>query len=120
MGAPSERALGHMLSFSSGVMLFISFSDLLVDSIAEVTSSQIIQLISQIGYFSANLWVPFLLFASNIQFFIGILFFAIVAYFVPEPDTEKWIKGQKSKSASGKVLEKDLLMAGIMTALGIR
>jgi zinc transporter ZupT len=53
----SQEALGHMLSFSSGVMLFISFSDLLPEAISEI------------GYFSANLY-----------FFLGMLFFSIGKY----------------------------------------
>ena len=44
-GKPSFTKLGHMLSFSAGVMLYISFMDLLLESIAHV------------GFLTANLWV---------------------------------------------------------------
>ena len=33
-GAPSEAAMGHMLSFASGIMLYISYADLLPHAIA--------------------------------------------------------------------------------------
>lgn len=36
LGRPSPHALGHMLSFSSGVMLFISFVDLMPEAMGQV------------------------------------------------------------------------------------
>jgi len=59
----SMKLLGHMLSFSSGVMIYISFMDLLPESIA------------QIGFINANVW-----------FFAGIAFFAVILNFLPEHD----------------------------------
>jgi zinc transporter ZupT len=46
-GKPSFARLGHMLSFSSGVMLFISFADLMPEAI------------NQVGFGVANLAVRF-------------------------------------------------------------
>jgi len=65
-GSPSEKKLGHMLGFSAGVMLYISFMDLIPESIEEV------------GYLHANLW-----------FFGGMIFFALILQLFPEPDFEK-------------------------------
>jgi hypothetical protein len=39
IGMPSKPVLGHLLSFSAGVMLFISYADLLVHSAAAETTS---------------------------------------------------------------------------------
>ncbi|KYQ94359.1 zinc/iron permease [Tieghemostelium lacteum] len=61
MKKPSFGLLGHMLSFSSGVMLYISFMDLLPESVEEI------------GFLQANIW-----------FFIGMLIFALVLKFIPE------------------------------------
>lgn len=44
-GAPTFRKLGHMMSFSAGVMIFISFMDLLPESV------------ESIGFINANLYV---------------------------------------------------------------
>jgi zinc transporter, ZIP family len=44
-GSPTIEKLGHMMSFSAGVMLFISFMDLLPDAV------------SAIGFFPANCYV---------------------------------------------------------------
>ena len=39
IGVPSQRLLGHLLSFSAGVMLYISYADLLVHSASSSSSS---------------------------------------------------------------------------------
>ena len=36
LGVPSDRALGHMLSFAAGVMLYISYADILLHSVADL------------------------------------------------------------------------------------
>lgn len=64
--APSKRAMGHMLSFSSGVMLFISFVDLLPEAMGSI------------GF----LW-------ANVAFFAGMAAFALVVALVPEPAPSK-------------------------------
>jgi len=98
-GKPSQKGLGHLLSFSSGVMIFISFMDLLPGAIAEV------------GYFTANCWL-----------FIGMILFAAVERYIPEPDSVDLMylfRLQKSHYPSGKPTDADLLKAGIVTAVGI-
>ena len=73
-GHPSNNKLGHMLSFSAGVMLFISFIDLLPEAIGGV------------GFGLAN-----------IAFFVGMFMFAIVLRFVPEPDLTRLTGEKKEK-----------------------
>ncbi|EGG20414.1 zinc/iron permease [Cavenderia fasciculata] len=63
MKSPSYKFLGYMLGFSSGVMIYISFMDLLPESAAEI------------GFLPANGF-----------FFAGIIFFALVLKLVPEAD----------------------------------
>jgi ZIP family zinc transporter len=59
-GTPSAAKLGHLLSFSAGVMIYISFMDLLPEA-AE-----------GIGFVKAN-----------IAFFCGMIFFAVLAKLIP-------------------------------------
>jgi len=63
LGEPSFEKLGHMLSFATGVMMYISFLDLLPEAV------------NTIGYFDANLY-----------FFLGMLFFLMIVKFIPEPE----------------------------------
>jgi len=93
-GKPSNALLGHMLSFSSGVMLYISFMDLLYESII------------RLGFFTANIW-----------FFVGMLFFAAVIQLFPEPEFID--KKAKSKSDDGKPNVEYLKQLGLITAIGI-
>ena len=37
-GAPSPRVLGHLLSFAAGIMLYISYGDLLPHAIADLSA----------------------------------------------------------------------------------
>jgi ZIP family zinc transporter len=59
----TTKTLGHLLSFSAGVMIFISFVDILFDAIQEL------------GYFIANLC-----------FFFGMLVCKILIDFVPKEE----------------------------------
>jgi len=93
-GKPSNAKLGHMLSFSSGVMMYISFMDLLYESII------------RLGFFTANIW-----------FFVGMLFFALVIQLFPEPELVD--KKAKSKSDNGKPSAEYLKQLGLITAIGI-
>jgi len=96
-GKPDYTKLGHMLSFSAGVMLYISFMDLLIESI------------NSIGIVHANIW-----------FFAGMLFFAAILRFFPEPElVDKPSKENKAKSDNGKPNEAYLKHLGIVTAVGI-
>jgi ZIP family zinc transporter len=93
-GKPSDSTLGHMLSLSAGVMLYISFMDLLTESVI------------RIGFIMANIW-----------FFAGMLLFALIITFFPEPELID--KKAKAKSASGKPSPEYLKTLGIITAIGI-
>eukprot|EP00301_Raphidiophrys_heterophryoidea_P016397 c25967_g1_i1.p1 GENE.c25967_g1_i1~~c25967_g1_i1.p1 ORF type:complete len:314 (-),score=104.11 c25967_g1_i1:213-1118(-) len=55
--------LGASLSFACGVMIYISFQDMMVSAIQDI------------GFFEANLWM-----------FVGAASFAVIARFIPEPD----------------------------------
>lgn len=91
------------MSFSAGVMIFISFMDLLPESV------------ESIGFVYANLYVykkfsnqyfVLLIFCVN-QFFGGIFFFIFVTYLIPEPeilpDYQKKSKNYKSKLTNSEV-----------------
>jgi ZIP family zinc transporter len=93
-GKPSNTKIGHMLSFSSGVMIYISFMDLLYESII------------RLGFYTANLW-----------FFVGMVFFALVLKLFPEPKIID--KKAKARSDNGKPSQEDLIRLGIVTAIGI-
>ncbi|GAM19689.1 hypothetical protein SAMD00019534_028640, partial [Acytostelium subglobosum LB1] len=66
MKEPSFKVLGYMLGFSSGVMIYISFLDLLPEAIEEI------------GFLPANFY-----------FFGGILFFALILQLVPDAEGEE-------------------------------
>jgi len=52
---------------------------------------------------------------ETIWFFVGVMFFVVIATFIPEPE----IMFDKSKHPSGKIQERDLFKAGVVTAIGI-
>lgn len=97
-GQPSNAKLGHMLSISSGVMIYISFMDLLTESMI------------RIGFVMAN-----------ICFFAGMFLFALIVQLFPEPEFID--KKAKAKSDNGKPTEDShkeyLKNVGIITAVGI-
>jgi hypothetical protein len=66
IGTPSPFLLGHMLSFAAGIMIYISFCDLLVHAQAHLGED---------GYLYANLWM-----------FFGMAFFHVIVSVIPEPD----------------------------------
>ena len=66
-GVPSDAVLGHLLSFAAGIMLYVSYGDLLSHASGPPPEG--------IGFFWANVWM-----------FGGMLFFALVTLVVPEPD----------------------------------
>lgn len=120
LGTPSFVKLGHMLSFSAGVMVYISFVDLLVGAI------------SSVGFL-----------AANVAFFAGAAVFLIVVAVIPEPDVSYLIepskpttvapaaataaktrprKGSLSAPAPKVVVREDaksLMILGLITAVGI-
>ncbi|XP_062173200.1 zinc transporter ZTP29 [Alnus glutinosa] len=101
--APNLKMLGLLQGFAAGLMLSISFLDLAHNAI------------NSIGFLKANLW-----------FFAGVIFFAIVANFIPEP-TLVPVSDVKSKKKTGDEGGKDImkkhrrqvLYSGIITAIGI-
>ncbi|KAL0390823.1 UNVERIFIED_CONTAM: Zinc transporter ZTP29 [Sesamum calycinum] len=101
--APNLKMLGLLQGFAAGLMLSISFLDLAHNAI------------NSIGFLKGNLW-----------FFAGVIFFAIVANFIPEP-TVAPISDVKSKKKNGDEGGKDImkkhrrqvLFSGIITAVGI-
>lgn len=101
--APNLKMLGLLQGFAAGLMLSISFFDLAHNAI------------NSIGFLKGNLW-----------FFAGVIFFAVVANFIPEP-TLAPISDEKNKKKNGDGGGKDImkkhrrqvLFSGIITAVGI-
>ncbi|MCL7034573.1 hypothetical protein MKW94_010283 [Papaver nudicaule] len=101
--APNLKMLGLLQGFAAGLMLSISFFDLAHNAI------------NSIGFLKGNVW-----------FFGGVIFFAIVSSFIPEP-TLAPAEDAKSKRKGGDAGGKDMLkkhrrqvlFSGIITAIGI-
>lgn len=101
--APNLKMLGLLQGFAAGLMLSISFFDLAHNAI------------NSIGFLKGNLW-----------FFAGVIFFAVVANFIPEP-TLAPISDEKNRKKNGDGGGKDImkkhrrqvLFSGIITAVGI-
>ncbi|PWA93082.1 zinc/iron permease [Artemisia annua] len=101
--APNLKMLGLLQGFAAGLMLSISFFDLAHNAI------------NSIGFLKGNLW-----------FFGGVIFFAIIANFIPEPSLAP-TSDPKSKKKHGDEGGKDImkkhrrqvLFSGIITAVGI-
>jgi ZIP family zinc transporter len=103
---PKYSYLSIMLGFSAGVMVYISFAELLKTAIEEV------------GFGIANL-----------GFFVGIIFIAIVDMLVPHSYEEEQVENthpsivrqNKLRQETGGTLSQpsSLMRAGIFTALGI-
>lgn len=101
--APNLKVLGLLQGFAAGLMLSISFLDLAHNAI------------NSIGFLKGNLW-----------FFSGVIFFAIVANFIPEPSLAQGsdlTSKKKNKDEGGKDMMKkhrrQVLFSGIITAVGI-
>eukprot|EP01100_Stratorugosa_tubuloviscum_P002687 TRINITY_DN1639_c0_g1_i5.p1 TRINITY_DN1639_c0_g1~~TRINITY_DN1639_c0_g1_i5.p1 ORF type:complete len:236 (+),score=80.91 TRINITY_DN1639_c0_g1_i5:100-807(+) len=103
---PSKKQLGLMEGFSAGVMILISFFDLLPESF------------NTNGFSGAGIW-----------FFMGILFFAIIILLIPEPKTWATIFGLYTPTNNivksndpyfNPVSTKNqLLFTGAVTAIGM-
>lgn len=100
---PKLNRLGLLQGFAGGLMLCISFMDLAHNAI------------NAVGFFKANLW-----------FFGGVLAFAVIVTFIPEPKVGPTIPTKKSmekKDDDNKDLmkkrKKQVLFSGIITAVGI-
>ncbi|KAF5200330.1 Zinc transporter like [Thalictrum thalictroides] len=100
--APNLKMLGLLQGFAAGLMLSISFLDLAHNAM------------NSIGFLKGNLW-----------FFAGVIFFGIIASFIPEPTLAPSVdvKNKKKKDDGGKdQLKKhrrQVLFSGIITAIGI-
>lgn len=104
---PKLNRLGLLQGFAGGLMLCISFMDLAHNAI------------NAIGFSKANIW-----------FFSGVLAFAIIVTFIPEPNvgptviTSKRAMDKKDEDFSSnkdslKRRKKQVLFSGIVTAIGI-
>ncbi|KAF1885245.1 hypothetical protein Lal_00029134 [Lupinus albus] len=102
--APNLKMLGLIQGFAAGLMLSISFFDLVHNAL------------NALGFLKGNLW-----------FFAGVIFFAVVSKFIPEPPASAPISDDKSRKKGGDERNKDImkkrqrqvLLSGIITAIGI-
>lgn len=102
--APNLKMLGLLQGFAAGLMLSISFLDLAHNAL------------NSIGFLKGNIW-----------FFAGVIFFAIVANFIPEPTLAPSSDAKSKKETNGTGNGKDMmkkhrrqvLHSGIITAIGI-
>ncbi|XP_022754266.1 zinc transporter ZTP29 isoform X1 [Durio zibethinus] len=101
--APNLKMLGLLQGFAAGLMLSISFLDLAHNAM------------NSIGFLKGNLW-----------FFAGVVFFAVIANFIPEPTLSQSSEVQSKKKNSdegGKDMMKkhrrQVLFSGVITAIGI-
>lgn len=102
--APNLKMLGLLQGFAAGLMLSISFLDLAHNAL------------NSIGFLKGNIW-----------FFAGVIFFAIVANFIPEPTLAPSSDARSKKKTNGTENGKDMmkkhrrqvLHSGIITAIGI-
>lgn len=105
----SYARLGVLQGLAGGLMLSISFIDLLPSAI------------ENIGFLKANIW-----------FYGGVLFFGLIVFFIPEPSAaDAMIKAGESAIPEGaskdavksakdeRKQRKEVLMSGIVTAVGI-
>ncbi|KAM0995600.1 hypothetical protein ACFX13_005761 [Malus domestica] len=95
---PNLKKLGLLQGFAAGLMLSISFLDLAHNAI------------NSIGFLKANLW-----------FFGGVIFFAIIANFIPEPTLAPISKksGDEGGKDTLKKHRRQVFFSGIVTAIGI-
>ncbi|XP_042514750.1 zinc transporter ZTP29 [Macadamia integrifolia] len=100
---PNLKMLGLLQGFAAGLMLSISFLDLAHNAL------------NSIGFFKGNLW-----------FFAGVIFFAVIVNFIPEPTLAPItnVRSKKNKDDDGgkdlmKKRRRQVLFSGIITAIGI-
>ncbi|KAK7262535.1 hypothetical protein RJT34_30109 [Clitoria ternatea] len=102
--APSLKMLGQLQAFAAGLMLSLSFFDLAHNAL------------NTLGFLKGNLW-----------FFAGVIFFAVVAQFIPEstvtpPTSAENITKKTGKDGNKHLMKKrrrQVLLSGIVTAIGI-
>ncbi|KAL3819579.1 hypothetical protein ACJIZ3_005484 [Penstemon smallii] len=81
--APSVKMLGLLQGFAAGLMLSITFFNLVPNAI------------NSIGFLKGNVWV---------RFSICVVFFAAVANFIPEPDIKRQVLFSGTITAIGMTL----------------
>lgn len=86
-----KKYLGFFLGFSAGVMIYVSFVELLADAITKVG-----------------------LLKGNIAFFSGVIFIMLLDFFIPHEYLQEYSCRGITKSK-----EKKLMAAGVLTAFGI-
>ncbi|KAL8159455.1 hypothetical protein V2J09_000992 [Rumex salicifolius] len=102
--SPNLKMLGLLQGFAAGLMLSISFFDLAHNAL------------NSIGFLKGNLW-----------FFAGVIFFAFIANFIPEPSLAPGSDVKSKKKRNGDEKDKDVMKkhrrqvmySGIVTAIGI-
>ena len=98
-GEPNYKTLGKMLSFSAGVMIYVSFVDILSESIE-----------------SDGFIIP------NVTFFVGMILFVLLVKLIPEPDLSKFFpkpKTENDEQAKERKEKENLMLLGIKTAFSI-
>eukprot|EP00210_Caulerpa_lentillifera_P006054 g5786.t1 len=89
--------LGVMQGVAAGLMLCISMMDLLPEAVGSLGMSQ-----------------------GHIAFYLGSVFFAVIAYFVPEPDLDSMMGSESDdKNHNERDSRREVLFSGLVTALGI-
>eukprot|EP00297_Palpitomonas_bilix_P009525 CAMPEP_0113892608 /NCGR_PEP_ID=MMETSP0780_2-20120614/15532_1 /TAXON_ID=652834 /ORGANISM="Palpitomonas bilix" /LENGTH=345 /DNA_ID=CAMNT_0000882607 /DNA_START=32 /DNA_END=1069 /DNA_ORIENTATION=- /assembly_acc=CAM_ASM_000599 len=95
------KLIGYLLSFSAGVMVYISFGDILPEAQ------------KQLGFFEANMWM-----------FAGMVLFGVMVGLIPEPDMEHGhshggSSGASNESGETPLSDKSLLRAALESAVSI-
>ena len=94
---PKPRQMSLILGFSAGVMLYISFAELLY------------QAIDKVGFVNANL-----------AFFIGVAFIAVLDILIPHEYKQEHVAYSRSTSSiTGPAPHSRLMRTGVLIALGI-
>ncbi|GBF90843.1 zinc transporter [Raphidocelis subcapitata] len=92
------QQLGILQGLAAGLMLSISIMELLPDAISEI------------GFVAAQFW-----------FYLGIVFFAVIVTFIPEPDASSIALTMKDRGEDQQTRKTrvKVLMSGLITAVGI-
>ncbi|KAL0485167.1 zntB [Acrasis kona] len=96
LGRPSEKTIGAMLGFASGVMLFVSFVHLVPETAEKIGWQMAVS-----------------------SFLAGVVFFYFVIKLIPEPDPSKFEEARTQDNKGTKKVDAKLLMTGIVVATGM-
>ncbi|CAL9772811.1 unnamed protein product [Musa acuminata subsp. burmannicoides] len=94
--APNLKMIGSLQGFAAGLMMSMSFFDLAHNAM------------NSLGFFRGNIW-----------FFVGVLFFASVVNFIPEPSVPGTCKEDGDGSVKDMIRKhhRQVLFSGIVTAV---